>query len=234
MTILAPRLALVHGWGFDAGVWRELIAAASEFLPGADCHTLDFGFFGPPRLELSAELFSTPERPLIAVGHSLGALWLLATRPLVWDGLVAINGFPRFTAAADYAPAVAGRVLERMIRRCDEAPAAVVEEFRRHCGCREPLPGPVDGPRLLAGLEQLRQLDARGLDAGAPLLALGGSNDAILPAGMARQCWTGFARVEQREFVSAGHLLPLDQPRWCAQQIAAWLARWPAKEPRGD
>ncbi|CAK0767061.1 pimeloyl-(acyl-carrier protein) methyl ester esterase [uncultured Gammaproteobacteria bacterium] len=215
-----PLLILVHGWGFDAGFWQPLRACLPEY----DCRCLDFGFFGPPTPipELVPEL--APGQPVVAIGHSLGAQWLLAMRPLAWSALVAINGFPRFTEAPGYTPAVPARPLERMIRRLPQAPEVTTEAFRRRCGCAEPLPGLPNPARLLEGLGWLRDLDGRSHDHDAPILALSGGADPILPPGMAENCWSGFTTVERHELASAGHLLPLEHPQWCAERLTSWLA----------
>src|SRR4029079_16059829 len=66
----ALAFVLVHGWGFNAGIWRELV----RHLPGAEISFVDLGFIrgGPKGID------TWPENA-IAVGHSLGALWLLTT-----------------------------------------------------------------------------------------------------------------------------------------------------------
>lgn len=209
-----PRLLLVHGWGFDATVWDALAAA----LPEAECHRVDLGYFGAP-----CPPPPTREKPVIVVGHSLGVLWLLHTRPCPWAGLVAINGFPRFTEAPDYAPAVPGRVLERMIARFPKAPAAVLAEFRRRCGADAPPPAGLDAARLLDGLVALRDGDARAALAG-PRLVLSGRDDPILPPGMAGHAFgTGPAAIHH-EHPTGDHLLPLTEPAWCAAHLRAFIA----------
>ena len=218
MTPIRPRLVLVHGWGFEPGFWQGLRGALPDYEIGA----VDFGYYGPP-----AGPALPPDRPVIAIGHSLGSLWLLKTRPFLWQGLVAINGFPRFTAEDDYQPAVAPRVIDRMIRRLAADPAGVVEEFRHRCGATGPLP---DGPvpdSLLQGLSWLRDWDARQDLTGPnhePILALSGGQDPILPEGMDEHCFTGFPDVRRARLDTAGHLLPVTDPDWCAERIRAFLA----------
>ena len=217
MTPIRPRLVLVHGWGFEPGFWQGLRGALADYEIG----TIDFGYYGPP-----AGPALPPDRPVIAVGHSLGALWLLKTRPFAWQGLVAINGFPRFTAEDDYQPAVAPRVIDRMIRRLAADPAGVVEEFRHRCGATGPLP---DGPvpdALLQGLSWLRDWDARQDETGPnrePILALSGGQDPILPEGMDEHCFAGFPDVRRARLDTAGHLLPVTAPEWCAARLLAFV-----------
>jgi pimeloyl-[acyl-carrier protein] methyl ester esterase len=213
-----PRLVLVHGWSFDPGIWQGLRAALPEF----ESVTIDLGFFGLP-----AGPVLPPDRPVVAVGHSLGVLWLLKTRPFPWAALVSINGFPRFVDGPDYAPAVPKRQVERMIRRLAADPAGVAEEFRFRCGATGPFP---DGPMpesLLAGLTWLRDWDARPAiepPPQTPLLALSGSDDPILPAGMDAHCFDGFPGLVRQRLDGGGHLLPITEPEWCAAAIRSFIA----------
>ncbi|HYD63930.1 alpha/beta hydrolase [Azospirillum sp.] len=204
-----PLLVLVHGWAFDHRVWEALRAA----LPDYDAVTVDLGFFG------SSQMPDLPaDRPLVAVGHSLGVLWLLARQPFAWAGMVSINGFPRFIEGPDYAPAVAPRVLDRMIARFSREPEAVVDGFRRRCGLAAPRPHGFDNARLLEGLEWLRDLDARTALDGRPLLALAGAEDPVVSPGMAEMA---FGVVIWQ--AAGGHLLPLTHPMWCAGLIRAFV-----------
>ncbi len=218
MTLLRPRLVMVHGWGFEPGFWQGLRNA----LPEHECGAIDLGYYGPP-----AGPAFPPDRPLIAVGHSLGVLWLLKTRPFAWRGLVSINGFERFVEDDNFKPAVPLRVIDRMIRRLAADPAGVVEEFRHRCGASGPLP---DGPvpdALLLGLSWLRDWDARQDENGPnaePILALSGGHDPILPAGMDEHSFACFPDLRRARLENGGHLLPVTDPEWCAGRIRAFLA----------
>jgi pimeloyl-ACP methyl ester carboxylesterase len=203
-------IVLAHGWGFDHGVWSTVRAQLSA---GHRVETVDFGFFGAPRQPGIDE-------PVIAVGHSLGACWWLAASPLPWRRLLAINGFPRFTECADFAPAVAPRVLARMRKTCGEQPAQVLGEFRSLCGAPAAPPG-FDAERLAGGLDWLAAWDGRAVMAerSADIWALAGANDPIIPAGMSR---AAFAALPADRFAFAdtpGHVLPLAAPGLCAEWI---------------
>lgn len=217
MTKSALRLVFVHGWAFDAGVWQGLRAALDDF----DTATVDLGFFGPPSGPVMP-----PDRPVIVIGHSLGALWLLKTRPFPWVGMVSINGFPRFVEGEGYEPAVHPRILERMIRRFQADPAGITEEFRNRCGVFGPLPdGPLPDP-LLHGLNWLRDWDARDTARpdDPPVLSLSGGEDPVLPLGMDEHCFRAFADVRIERLSRGGHLLPVTDPEWCASRIRAFAA----------
>ncbi|KAA0677373.1 alpha/beta fold hydrolase [Roseomonas genomospecies 6] len=159
-------------------------------------------------------------RPIVAVGHSFGALWLLHERPFAWDGLVLVNGFPRFTEGDAFAPATPRRVLDRMIARFDAAPEAVAADFLRRCGCEAPPPEGLQPARLGEALRALRDWDARAALTG-PALALAGAQDPIVPPAMTEQAFRGIDTVWHPD---GGHLLPLTAPDWCAERIAAFAA----------
>ncbi|MFN3076545.1 MAG: alpha/beta fold hydrolase [Alphaproteobacteria bacterium] len=212
-------LAFVHGWGLDASFFDPL----REYLPEVYSVTFDLGFHGQP---------SSPPLPdnvpVIAVGHSTGFLWLLHHRPSRWKALVAVNGFSRFIEAADYRPAVAAKVLDRMIFRFTAAPRAVAAEFLGRCG----LPtGPeftetLDREACAAGLEWLRGWDERETLARdpSPLLALAGRNDPIVTPAMTEQCFDGRPGTRLCWHQGGGHLLPVTDPAWCARHLRDFLA----------
>ncbi|WP_404378962.1 alpha/beta fold hydrolase [Caenispirillum salinarum] len=197
-------ILLVHGWGFDAATWDAVRAR----LPGnATVHTVEFGFLGAaPRLEV-------PEEVDVAVGHSMGLLWLLTERSCRWDRLVSVNGFPRFTAAPDFAEGVPPRMVERMRRRLETAPEAVLDDFRARCGAGPAAETP-DPARLAWGLDLLQAGDGRPAPPG--VAALAGDADPIVPPAMARAAFS-FGGVGM--VAGGGHLLPLSHPAEVAAVI---------------
>jgi len=207
---MTPRITLVHGWGYDATLWREVL----PLLAGLDVEVADLGFFGRPSLPMACAA------PRIAVGHSLGALWWLALSDLPWTRLVAINGFPRFTAAPDFPPGVAPRVLERMRKRFATAPAAVLADFQAACGGAGPAL-PDDAGPLAQGLATLAEADARAaLDKRrTEVFALAARKDAIVPAAMSKEAFAVLPAGRLRWIDDGGHLLPLSHPRECAELI---------------
>ncbi len=210
----ATTIVLVHGWGYDSGIWdavRARLPATWNVVP------IDFGYFGAV---LPAPTFA---EPVIAVGHSLGALWWLTQSDIPWRRLLCINGFPRFTATAGYAPAVAPRVLARMQQQFAHDPATVLADFHARCGAKGAWApsGTPDTARLAAGLDWLAQWDGRATLATrrADVVALAGSQDPIVPAAMSA---IAFGAVEN--VTAPGHLLPLTHPDLCAQRIMALAA----------
>lgn len=207
-------LWFVHGWGFDSGLWSRL----AQQLPDHRKVIADLGYFG-------REPSPAPTEPFIAVTHSFGTMRVLRDGSPACRGLVALNGFDRFTAR-DGQAGVPRRVLDRMIGRFAEAPAEVLADFRRRCGAESqaPIPAP-DVEHLAKDLVALRDMDCTA-DAArwpVPILSLQGGTDPILPAGLRDQVFASAARIERATHSAAGHLLPLTEPDWCAQQIAPFI-----------
>ncbi len=213
--MMGAQLVLVHGWGFDGDVWNPLC----ELLGDMATQVHDLGFFGRPAVALPE-----PGAPVVAVGHSLGFMWLLHRRPFTWDALVSVCGMPRFTAAADYPHGVTPRLLERMAARMKREPRATVDDFRRRCGVGAAR-GELDESRLGEGLDWLRQWDLRGALAAetVPLLALGGEADEIVPWTLTEEIYGRRPQTALHGAAGGDHGLPQTQAQWCAERLRAFL-----------
>ncbi len=199
------KLFAVHGWGFDAAVWDRL----ADCLPEWEMLRADRGYFGVPA-------WPEVEGPCIAVTHSFGAMALLAHPPAGCAGLVAINGFDRFTADGER-PGVAPRVVTRMMARFGTDPAAVLKDFRGRIGVSDAAPEPQSGP-LLADLRAMRDDDCSAAVKGWKILAIDGDADPLLPAEM-RAVQFAAAAAERLTIGGAGHLLPITHAAECAAHI---------------
>lgn len=208
-------LRFLHGWGLDTRLWGGVV----ERLPGQRIELCDRGYFPgvrpPPPPPASG-------RGAVVVAHSFGTLLALRDPPADCRGLVAVNGFDRFTAGGDF-PGVSRRVVERMLARFAEEPATVLGDFRKRCGDEEPF-GEPDLGRLHADLEALRDWDCREEAGrlGVPILSLQGAADPILPPAMRDAVFAGADRVERLTHPAAGHLLPVADPAFCAARIRAF------------
>lgn len=198
---MSRLLVLLHGWGCDATMWDRVV----PLLPRFEVIRLDRGYFGAPNHG------TRPERDFIAVGHSLGAMWLAR----MWGDvpLVAINGFDRFCGQ----DAVPPRVLGRMQTRFAQSPEAVLAEFCLKVGAG-PAPA-IASPRALAEDLALLADDSPPPPRKAPLLALQAQDDPLLPAALRNGAFGGLHTLSRDD---GGHMLPLTRPAWCAAQIEAF------------
>lgn len=200
---MAPTLILLHGWGFDAGLWDGLAQA----MPSHPILRWDRGYFGAPAAPVI-------DGPVVGIGHSLGSMLLADLLPAKAP-LIAINGFDHFTGP----DGVALRVVERMQARFAQAPTEVLTDFRARCGA-PPAPGELNQTRLA---EDLSLLATHRAAAGARrILSLQGNMDSILPTCLRDKVFPGAARATCED---AGHLLPMTHVAWCADQIEAFLCR---------
>ena len=204
----------VHGWGFEPSLWDALAA----HLPGLDPRLADRGYFGSAGA-------SAPDEPSIWITHSLGTMLALGAIAPTCRAMVAINGFDRFAGGEGF-PGVAPRVLDRMAARLDKDPAGTVHDFRMRCGANAPVDS-VEREPLARDLDVLRKGDCRAASAvlEIPLLSLQGGTDPILPAPLIAQALHDCPGASHEVHPAAGHLLPLEQPEWCADRIAGFVER---------
>ena len=202
------HFVFVHGWGFNAAIWRDLIG----FMRISEVSLVDLGFIaGGPKAA------NTWPSNAIAVGHSLGVFWLLHRAgeggSTHFRGLVSIQGFDRFCPPIPPARVVG---LRRRLRR---DPGQTLEAFWRGCGTESFAPPELlNVERLDEGLSWLMDWDARKTRASlaCPTLALAARDDAIVPEAMSVGVW-GEHYIHWSQ--SGGHVLPLRHPEWCARHV---------------
>jgi pimeloyl-[acyl-carrier protein] methyl ester esterase len=211
------HVVLVHGWGFNGWLWAELV----RHLPHAKISLIDLGFVagGPdahPRWPSDANAQDT-----IAVGHSLGVLWVLK-QGARFKGLVSVQGFDR------YCPHVSPARVTALKRGLARDPGGTLQAFWRVCGA----PG-FAGPEALnvaqldEGLDWLMHWDAEGAKKRlrCPILALGARDDVIVPPAMSEAVW-GAETI--RWSPDGGHVLPLSHPDWCARHVREFANSLPS------
>ncbi len=204
---MTPLLVLVHGWSYDSSFWDPL----REQLSDIETMAWDLGYFGTPS-------FLPPGRPAVAVGHSYGLLWLLHTRPFEWRGLVSINGFSRYAEGPDFPQGVPLAQIERLSASVAEATWMALMGFRQRSGDRTPPPDTPNEQRLQDTLGHLREWDERPVQPG---LALCGESDKVVPPALSRAIFS----PDITRWHPGGHLLPRQEPEWCASELRAWLKR---------
>ena len=199
------RFVLVHGWGFHAGIWADLVG----HLEGAEVTLVDLGFVaGGPK--------GATDWPAdaIAVGHSLGLLWLLQQGGGRFRALVSIQGFDCFCCH------IAPSRVAALQRGLERDPDGTLQAFWRSCGAAGfALPEALNVARLDEGLDWLMHWDARKAKARACLPRpcprrprrrhRAGVDERGDLAGRRHRIWSQ----------DGGHVLPLRHPRWCARHV---------------
>jgi pimeloyl-[acyl-carrier protein] methyl ester esterase len=207
------HVVLVHGWGFHAGVWGDVVGHLGD----AQVTLVDLGFVaGGPKGSME-----WPE-DAVAVGHSTGVLWLLKQGEGRFKGLVSIQGFDRFCPHVPQSRVVA---LKRGLER---DPGGTMQAFWRSCGAPGfALPEALNVARLDEGLDWLMHWDAREAKEmlECPMLALAARDDPIVPTAMTEAVWRGTNTIWSPD---GGHVLPLRHPRWCARHVLEFADTLPS------
>jgi pimeloyl-[acyl-carrier protein] methyl ester esterase len=201
------HFVLVHGWGFTPAIWRDVIGHMGK----AEVTLIDLGFIAG-----GSQAAATWPSDAIAVGHSLGLLWLLHRagegKP-PFRGLVSIQGFDRF---CPHIPPSRVAGMRRGLRR---DPGLTLEAFWRGCGTESfASPQALNVERLDEGLGWLMDWDETKARAGLACLtlALAARDDAVVPQAMSEAIW-GTDNIRWSE--TGGHVLPLKRPEWCANHV---------------
>jgi pimeloyl-[acyl-carrier protein] methyl ester esterase len=207
------HFVLVHGWGFHAGIWADVVPR----LEGADVTLVDLGF-------VSGGPAGKTEWPpdAIAVGHSLGLLWLLQQGGGRFRAMVSVQGFDCFCCH------IAPSRIEALKRGLEREPRGTLQAFWRSCGAAGfALPEALNLDRLKEGLDWLMHWDARKAkdQLQCPILALASRDDAIVPASMSEAIWEADGVNWSQD---GGHVLPLRHPRWCARHVLEFANALPA------
>jgi pimeloyl-[acyl-carrier protein] methyl ester esterase len=207
------HFVLVHGWGFHAGIFADFIA----HLEGAEVTLVDLGFFaGGPK-----GATEWPENA-IALGHSLGLLWLLEKGEGRYKALVSVQGFDCFFCH------IAPSRLAALKRGIERDPAGTLQAFWHSCGAPGfAWPETLNVPRLDEGLNWLMKWDARKAkdELKCPVLALASRDDPIVPAAMTEAIWDKQGIVWLPD---GGHVLPLRHPKWCARHVLEFALALPS------
>ena len=207
------HFVLVHGWGFHAGIWADVL----NHLEGSEVTLVDLGFIsGGPKGETDWP------GDAITVGHSLGVLWLLKQGGNRFRALVSIQGFDCFCCH------IARSRVEALKRGIEREPHATLQAFWRSCGAAGfGLPDALNAARLDEGLDWLMQWDARESkdELACPILALASRDDVIVPASMSEAIWKESGIVWSED---GGHVLPLRHPRWCARHVLEFANALPS------
>lgn len=225
--MIGPQLVFVHGWGCGPDIWEPVLKALN--LPSASL--LDLGYFGASQSDMQRQLDAVLRgpRPVLAVGHSLGFLWLLSRGD--WPAgsrFLGLNAFGRFAAEEGFSQGVPLRMLTRMQAGLQRDAVQVVNNFRARCGVRPVTAEALCVPALQDGLTDLMTLDVR------PLLArlaeepgavkvLAGALDPIVSPAMTQAAFPPDVPIEWD--AEGGHMLPLTHPHVCAEAVRRMMSQ---------
>ncbi|MBF0455371.1 MAG: alpha/beta hydrolase [Magnetococcales bacterium] len=228
-----PTLLLVHGWGLGGGVWRKLL----KRLDNPPHLALDFGFYGKPKLAIPTD------RPLIAVGHSLGFLWILRqlSQNAPWGeqvaGLISVNGFCRFAQGEDFSQGVHPHLLRRMKSGLRRDPIRVLADFRALGGLSsdnflsDAAKQRLDPNALAQGLEWLGAWDGRQVIRHwkKPILVLANRDDEIVTPQITEASFAplfGNQTDQIHWLTGGGHLGLLSHMDPIEAEIKHFYTRW--------
>ncbi len=234
-------LVLVHGWGLDATVWRELAPLLRPYfhlvavdLPGYGraCHISH-----PYPLEALAEgLLPALPRCALYLGWSFGALLCLELarrHPARVRGVVAVASSPCFRAREGWPWALPAAAFAQLRTDLEAHPAAALRRFlsllvqgegaprRVLPGLRAALPKAPRKAALLQGLAQLEEADLR-----VPLERLVrpcrfllGERDALVPVAQGARLAAMGRSVSWELLPGTGHVPLLSRPRDVARAV---------------
>ncbi len=208
------ELVFIHGWGFDAGIWRGL---CNHLMPHR-CHLVDLGFFGNPTLNIKS-LSATSS---ILIGHSLGFAHGLSKNKN-WAGWISINSFPRFVNQGDKSGCSSEIELRGMRKRLQSDAASTLHDFYKFIGTSWPITN-LDVIKLSEGIDELRVCDVSDTLSAfkGPGLVLASKNDPLVPAALSEELGN-MRRTQLIWHSDGGHVLPLSYPEWCATKMINYL-----------
>jgi len=242
-----PTPVLIHGWGFDPGIWRPVCAALAPHrvvtpaLPGHGGRSDGEGLQDPRTAARAVEeqLPADLVEP-VWIGWSLGGLVALALAQR-WRGpqrLVLVNATPRFTRAAQWPTALAPAALAAFAAELERDRTALERRFAALCadGARAPArlrrellarmnarPAVLTG--LRAGLQSLADADLRAIWSAldAPVAAWVARDDRLVPAGTADALKALRPDARVRE-TGGGHASWLESPQMLAGLVEEVMA----------
>lgn len=239
-----PDLALIHGWGFDAGVWGE---AGRRLAASFTLRAVDLPGHGasPPvagALDAWVEALATALPPAHVVGWSLGAqlaLALAARHPQRVRSLTLVAATPRFVAGGDWpwgvAPEALAEVEEEVVadprsalhrflvlQARGDAAARDVARALRACLAGRSLPR---AAALADGLALLRRNDLRAEVPAvcAPAVVIHGAGDSLVPAAAGRWVAAALRSGRYEELPHAAHAPFVSAPGAFADVVGAFV-----------
>lgn len=240
-----PNLVLLHGWAMPECCWQALIPCLEADYQLHIVRLPGYGGIpaaGPSLDETLSGIAAQIPPQAHWLGWSLGGLLLtaLAARePQRCQSLILVAASPRFSRCEGWDAAMAAVDLSQFSLLLDRSPTKALQRFNalqfvgmdnaREMSRSLSAATMAEQPTietLQAGLQQLLEWDVRDelSQLKAPVLALFGEQDNIVPSACAEQMQTLNNAITVRLQPSAGHALMLSHPRWLAQQMHHFIS----------
>ncbi|MDI2090231.1 alpha/beta fold hydrolase [Commensalibacter oyaizuii] len=211
-----PQLLFVHGWGFSKEFWNKILPYCSNY----KIHLLDIGFISnQPTSEQELHSFISHQDHIVAVGHSLGFLYLLKQFPHRFKHYIAINSFARFSKTENFIHGIPTRILDRMSKGLEQPKTETLSQFYQQCGYTPSSSiKDINIPLLQLGLKWLKTEDVSHI---IPLISdkltvISSTNDPVIPQAMTT---ASFPTQHIHWVDSHTHLLPITHPKLCVTLI---------------
>jgi pimeloyl-[acyl-carrier protein] methyl ester esterase len=231
-----PWLNLLPGWGYGASVWDDLVPRlASRWQPWP----LELPWTAPAEAWLASDgPLVSQLRPGWVMGWSLGGTLALGLRqrPEV-AGVIILNATPRWCRTDDWPHGLErSEVDELAAALATDGVATTLRRFHALTTLGVHRSGPLrqttsrhlrlDLPatQLQAGLESLVRTDLSQLRDGAPLHALWGGGDRLLPDGVHAE-WIRNSCSNALSLPGAGHVILWAQPETLVSQLEVWCPK---------
>ena len=250
---LKPKLVLLHGWGMDRSIWRDLLPLLNPYF---ELFVPDLPGYGDQLSKVFPEDIATlagaimnrlPARAAY-LGWSLGgsiATWIAGHVPARVSTLVTAACNPCFVRRPEWQTAMSMADFTAFRRRVEGDPDAGRRYFKGlqvHNDQRERLvlrqmhmlsTSPVSRRTLLSGLELLQALDLRDEWAGLrqPVLAVLGERDTLVPEQLGSRLAEKNERATVWNVTGAAHVPFLSSPGAFASRVTDFLIQHDSPMP---
>lgn len=209
---LKYRLVFVHGWGFSKEFWKPVADLLHEF-------TIDFIDLGYLENHATSDdtlqIIEAHQDDTIAIGHSLGFIYLLKQFPLNFYHYVAINSFLRFSKADDFISGIPLRILQRMSKNIEKDSLKVLSNFYKQCQYHQEPTLTLNNEQLKKGLNWLENNDFRTYlpNIHKRLTVIASDHDPVVSNEMTVD---SFVEHSIQWIEDKTHILPITSPNLCA------------------
>lgn len=239
-----PLLVLIHGWGFDCGVFQGLTKVLEISFR---IQTVNLpGYAGQPMVsnylltDIVNILSDKVTEPAIYLGWSMGGLITLELAfrsPEKVKKLILLTSTPCFAKKDDWAMAMDRSILENFISAYNKEPDHTLDKFsylategnrssRNWIRALRELSSQVDPRALEKGLEILLHSDLRSAVSTLtmPAFMIFGENDPLVPVGVEQEIRNLNDAIETQIISNAGHTPFLTNTDLIAERIYEFAA----------